>query len=76
MALFIKQDGQKSELQKKLQTELQEKLKKQADLDQQLPDGVEDSAYMKDKRETSSLAWLWMVLVVAFIGISLWIITS
>ena len=74
MALFITQDSDRSELQKRLETELQEKLKKRAELENKTPDGVEDSAYMEGKKSTTSIAWVWFLLLGAFLLISLWII--
>lgn len=76
MALFVKQNTDRSELQKRLETELQEKLKKRAELDNKLPDGVDDSAYMEGKAKTTSYAWVWFVLLGIFLFISFWIIVS
>lgn len=67
MALFLKQDTQRSELQQRIATELQEKAKrKSTDGDQ--PDGVTDSAYLKDTKATTSLAWVWVVIVAFAVG--------
>ena len=74
MALFIKQETDRSELQKRLETELQEKLKKRADLDNDLPDGVDDSAYLENKKATGANSWIWLLLFVAALLGSLWII--
>lgn len=76
MALFLKQDSDRSELQKRLETELQEKLRKKADLENKLPDGVEDSLYMEGKKSTNSYVWVWILLLGAFLLLSLWIIVS
>lgn len=76
MALFIKQDSDRSELQKRLETELQEKLKKRAELENNPPDGVEDSAYMEGKKSTTSIAWVWFFMLGAFLLVSFWIIVS
>ena len=74
MALFIKQETDRSELQKRLETELQEKLKKRADLDNDLPDGVDDAAYLENKKATGANSWIWLLLFVAALLGSLWII--
>jgi hypothetical protein len=64
MALFIRQDEQKSQLQERLAAELREKAKKRAAGDEKLPDGVEDSRYLEGTKETTSLAWVWIVIVI------------
>ncbi len=76
MALFLKQDADRSELQKRLETELQEKLKKKAELENKKPDGVEDSAYMEGKKSTSATIWIWLLLLLGFLIFAFWIIVS
>ena len=65
MGLFIRQDDNRSELQRRLAAELNEKARKRAELENQpLPDGVTDSAYIKDTQGTSKYAWIWILLIV------------
>ncbi len=66
MALFIRQTEDRSKLQEKLAAELQEKAKARA-LQSARPDGVDDSAYLKDTKQTTSLAWVWILIVLAVI---------
>jgi uncharacterized protein HemX len=73
MALFIRQDEGRSELQKRLATELQDKARERAKLTD-LPDGVADSQYIKGTKSTTSLAWAWILIVALIVGISLWLI--
>jgi hypothetical protein len=68
MALFIKQNDSRTELQERVAAELQEKAKSRAAKAQQ-PDGVTDSNYLKDTKATTSLAWLWIVIVIIAVGI-------
>lgn len=71
MSLFISQDENRTELQKRLNTELQGRAKQRilmADAD-----GVEDSAYLKDTKKTTSLSWAWILIVIAVIIIAGWI---
>ncbi|QQG51265.1 MAG: hypothetical protein HZB75_02045 [Candidatus Saccharibacteria bacterium] len=68
MALFIKQNDNRSQLQERLAAELREKAKKRAEMDQELPDGITDSAYLKDTKVTTSLAWLWIVIALFAVG--------
>ena len=75
MGLYLKQNDNRSELQEKLAMELQEKARKKAK-EEELPDGVTDSAYLRDTKQTTSLAWAWVFIVVAAVVIALWIIVS
>jgi len=72
MALFIRQDEQRSELQNRLATELQDRAKERAKLTDR-PDGVDDSQYIKGTEKTSSLAWVWVVIILLAIGIIVWL---
>lgn len=69
MALFMRQDDNRSELQQRLQAELQEKNKKKHELENQpRPDGVKDANYMRDFSGPSKYLWVWLVLTVAIIA--------
>jgi len=72
MALFIRQDENRSQLQERLSAELQERAKERDKIDNH-PDGVTDSEYMKNTSQTSSMAWLWIVLVVVVLGVIIWL---
>lgn len=63
MALFIQQNEDRSKLQERLTAELRAKAKAKADIETTLPDGVEDSAYLKDTKATTGLAWIWILVV-------------
>ena len=75
MSLYLKQNESRSQLQDKLAKELQERAKQKPPVHEQ-PDGVTDSAYLKNTKQTTSLAWVWVLIVLAMISIALWIITS
>jgi hypothetical protein len=68
MALFIRQNDNRSQLQERLAAELQERAKKNASKDD-LPDGVEDSQYLKNTKATTSLAWLWTIIILIIVGV-------
>lgn len=72
MALFIKQNDNRSQLQERLAAELQERAKQNA-AKADLPDGVTDSNYMKDMKQTTSLLWLWILIAFAAIGVTIWL---
>lgn len=68
MALFLKQDGQRSQLQERLASELQEKARQKA-AEAELPDGITDSNYIKNTKQTTTLAWVWLVIGIAVFGL-------
>ena len=73
MGLYVKQSDTRSQLQEKLAKDLQDRARekaKQADL----PDGVDDSAYIQGTKVTSSLGWVWIVIIAAIFGIAIWLI--
>lgn len=64
MGLFIRQDDNRSELQRRLAAELSEKAKKRADIENTPQrDGVKDSTYVKDTQSTGKFAGLWIALI-------------
>jgi hypothetical protein len=75
MALFIKQNDNRSQLQERLAAELQERARQNA-AKNELPDGVTDSQYLKDTKTTTSLMWLWMLIALATIGLVIWLIVK
>ncbi len=75
MGLFIRQEDSRSELQQRIAAELQEKAKKRLDL-AEAPDLVEDSQYIKGFKRTTSLAWVWALIVIAFVVIAIWLMIT
>ena len=70
--IYNQQDG-RSELQKRLAQELSEKAKKKnLDPAKDLPDGVEDSAYIEGTKKTTSLAWAWALIALIAVGVLIW----
>lgn len=75
MALFVRQDENRSELQQRLATELQDRARKKAE-QVDLPDGVSDSEYIKDMKEGSKLLGLWIVVGALVIAAAIFIIVK
>ncbi len=75
MALFVRQDENRSELQQRLATELQERAKLKAK-EAELPDGVEDSEFIKGTKQTTSLAWVWILITLAIVGVVIYLIVT
>jgi len=73
MALYVKQSDTRSQLQDKLAKELQDKAREKAK-EAERPDGVDDSAYIQGTKTTSSLAWAWILIFVAIVGVAIWLI--
>lgn len=74
MGLYINQKNTRSELQERLAAELREKAKKRAELeDRERPDGVTDSAYLKNTKSTTSLAWVWALIGVCSVGLIIYV---
>ena len=77
MALFMNQQNDRTELQKRIAAELAEKAKKKSlDADADRPDGVSDSAYLEGTKTTTSLAWIWVLIVMAAVGVSIWLVVA
>lgn len=72
MALFIRQDDNRSKLQERLAAELQDRAKQRA-LSQDRPDGVDDSKYLQETKTTSSLMWLWILVILIAVGGVVWL---
>lgn len=75
MSLYLQQKDGRSELQQKLAAELQDKAKKKA-LETERPDGVDDSAYIKGTKTTTTLAWVWGIIGLVAIGLVIWLIVA
>jgi hypothetical protein len=73
MALFIRQNDDRSKLQERLAAELQERAKQRAANDAG-PDMVDDTEYMKDTKQTTSLAWVWISIIVISIAACVWLV--
>lgn len=70
MALHVNRQNNRTELQERLAAELREKQKRKAEMeDNDRPDGVDDSAYMKNQKKTTSLAWVWALITIFSIGL-------
>ena len=73
MALYVKQSDTRSQLQEKLAAELQEKARAKAK-EAELPDGVDDSAYIEGTKKTTTLAWAWALIILLAIGAVVWLL--
>jgi len=74
MGLFLKQNEQRTQLQSKVAADLAERLNKQA------LDGGEakksQPAILDNQRQTSPLAWIWILVGIAAVVGVIWVLTS
>ncbi len=75
MALFVRQDENRSELQQRLATELQDRARKKAE-EAELPDGVTDSQYIKGTKVGSSLLGVWLAIGVLVVAVAVFLIVK
>ena len=68
----MNQRDDRTELQKRIAAELAEKDKKRKARQDELPDGVEDSAYIEGTKQTTSLAWAWVIIVLVAVAALVW----
>lgn len=73
MGLFVSQDENRTELQKRLAEELQDRARERSKQLAERPDGVEDSQYIQGTKKTTSLAWAWLLILVAMVVIIIWL---
>ena len=72
MALFIRQNEERSKLQERLVADLQEKSKKNFDKSNGFD--VDDSEYMKDLKQTTSLSWVWLIIAIIAAILVIWLL--
>ena len=72
MGLYVKQSDTRSQLQEKLAQELQDRAREKAKA-ADLPDGVDDSAFIEGTEQSSKAALLWIIIIVGFIGFGIWV---
>jgi hypothetical protein len=75
MALFIRQEDGRTELQKQIAMGLQAKAKQRTELADS-PDLVEDSQYIKGTKKTTTLAWIWILIIIAAVSIAIWLMVA
>lgn len=64
MGYVFNQNDTRSELQQKVAAELTERARKKTEA-ADLPDGVDDSAYLKDTKTTTGLLGVWIGIAAA-----------
>lgn len=75
MALFVNQENTRTKLQQRVAADLNEKAKKKAAGEfKDSPDGVDDSQYLKNTKQTTGLAWVWALLAIISIGLLIWLV--
>jgi hypothetical protein len=67
MGIIVNQEDNRTDLQKRIATELADKDKKRKARQDELPDGVEDSAYIEGTTHTTRYAWVWILLIAVIV---------
>lgn len=75
MGLYLKQNETRSDLRLRIESELRDKQRKKAELESELPDGVEDSRYIENTKRTSTLAWAWVLIFIAIVALLVWLVS-
>lgn len=73
MALFIRQDEERSELQKRLAAELQQKMRSTSNIETKQVDGVKDSSYMESLQKPAKQSLSIILLIMGFVSIIIWL---
>lgn len=77
MAMILnKKEDTNDELSRRITADLREKAQKSAEIGNASPDFTEDSEYVKDFQKTGRFAWVWAVLIVAALIISILVIVG
>ena len=69
MGLFVSQNDQRSKLQERIAAELREKAKASSLQEKASLDGVEDVKYLEGTKQTTTLAWAWILIVIMAAGV-------
>ena len=64
MGLFVNQQDQCSELQERIAAELREKAKASSLQEKATMDGVDDIRYLEGTKQTTTLAWAWILIAI------------
>jgi hypothetical protein len=73
MALFIRQDEERTELQKRVAADVSNRSREKAKKLNENPDGVDDSRYIEGTKTATGLTWLWVLMIVIAVGIVIWL---
>lgn len=69
MGRYLNQRETRSELQQRLDAELRAKAAAKSKSESEMPDGVEDSAYIEGTKVTTGLDWVWLMFGIIGFGI-------
>lgn len=63
MGLYINQQNSRTKLQEKVAAELRAKAAQVQSVEGEMPDGVEDSAYLRGTRQSGSFSRKWFLFI-------------
>lgn len=79
MGQYLNQRDNRTELQQRLDAELRAKAAAKSKNEANRPDGVDDSAYIKGTKTTTTLDWVWLLIglsVVFIFGYFIYLVNS
>lgn len=65
----MNRQNQRSDLQERIAADLQEKAKQAKMREDAALDGVEDIRYLEGTKQTTSLAWVWVLILLLAAGV-------
>ena len=76
MALFVNQNNKRSDLQQRIAADLRAKQAERAKVESNPVDGVNDQNYVKDMKTTTSLAWVWVLILLFIVAATIYFVTQ
>jgi hypothetical protein len=69
MGLYINQQNSRTKLQEKVAAELRAKAAQVQSVEGEMPDGVEDSAYLRGTRQSGSFSRKWFLFILLVVAL-------
>lgn len=69
MGLYINQQNSRTKLQEKVAAELRAKAAQVQSVEGEMPDGIEDSAYLRGTRQSGSFSRKWFLFILLVVAL-------
>lgn len=69
MGLYINQQNSRTKLQEKVAAELRAKAAQVQSVEGEMPDGIEDSAYLRGTRQSGSFSRKWFLFILLAVAL-------
>lgn len=74
MSLHMRQNENRSELQKRLDAELRAKAAERNKIEAERPDGVSDSSFIERTSQAGKFAWVWLAVFLLAVAVFVFIV--